>query len=276
PPIRPFHIFREAVLTGSVPCSVPFIGKALRERRRRSAPVAEPVRQDGGLAVLDVPGGREEGERPPARGVAEALQHGRAFRLLQFGLVAAGELLALGGVVAVPLAQLGGRRHVLLPPVQVRLVLRQPPRPHAVDQDPRPVVVRDRLVHPAKPYLHDPSLPVRSYPPEPGAAPAGRSSAADVSAVMTSLPGGAARNSPSRSPAAPPQSHPGASKGTLRARRVRRLRRPRPGRGRTVARGAAGELGGGGAAGELAGQGAAEDVVLGTVPFEVFEGLGEF
>src|SRR5690606_33132982 len=107
------------------------------------------------------------------------------------------------------------------------------------------------------------------------AAPAGRSSAADVSAVVTSLPGGAARNSPARSPAAPPPPHPGTSEGTLRARRVRRLRRPRPGRGRTVARGAAGELGGGGAAGELAGQGAAEGVVLGAGPFEGFEGLGE-
>lgn len=48
--------------------------------------------------------------------------------------------------------------------------------------------------------------------------------------------------------------------------------------GRTgwTGRGLSGEFGGGGTAGEFAGEGAAQDVVVGAVPFQVSESLGQF
>jgi hypothetical protein len=65
--------------------------------------------------------------------------------------VAAAELVELGRVVLVPLAQLGGRRDILGPLVQVGRVLAQAPRPDPVDEHPGAVLRRRGIVDAADP-----------------------------------------------------------------------------------------------------------------------------
>ena len=85
--------------------------------------------QDGGLAVLDVPGRGQQGQRPGRGQGAKAAEFLALRTAGQFVQVAAAELGELGRVVAVPLAQLGGRRDVPGPQIQPGRVLAQPPRP---------------------------------------------------------------------------------------------------------------------------------------------------
>jgi len=85
--------------------------------------------QDGGLAVLDVPGRGQQGQRSGRGQGAKAAEFLALRRAGQFVQVAAAELGELGRVVAVPLAQLGGRRDVPGPQIQPGRVLAQPPRP---------------------------------------------------------------------------------------------------------------------------------------------------
>jgi len=114
---------------------------------------AQDLGQDRGLAELDVPGRGEQGHGP-GRGhgaqLAELLALRGAGQLVQ---VTAAELAELGRVVPVPLAQLGGRRDVLGPLVQVGRVLAQAPRPDPVDEHAGAVGRRRRVVDAADPDL---------------------------------------------------------------------------------------------------------------------------
>src|SRR5699024_5075512 len=54
------------------------------------------------------------------------------------------ELVPLLAIVVVPLTQLGGRRDITQPPVEIRLLFRHPPGPHPVHENPG-LVVRSSL-----------------------------------------------------------------------------------------------------------------------------------
>src|SRR4030095_12085113 len=88
--------------------------------------------------------------------------------LFQLGTVTMRELLKPCRVVAVPLAQLRGRGHILTPLVECCSRLGHSPRPNPVDQDPDTVVVIGLVVHPAYPHIrhrgHGPNLPGRFTP----------------------------------------------------------------------------------------------------------------
>jgi hypothetical protein len=115
--------------------------------------LAQDLRQHRGLADPDVPGRGEQGDgagRGQRAEPAEFLALHAAGELVQ---VPAAELVELGRVVAVPLAQLGGRRGVLGPLIQPGRVLAQAPRPDPVDEHAGAVVRRGRLVDAADPDL---------------------------------------------------------------------------------------------------------------------------
>ena len=81
--------------------------------------LAQHLGQDRGLADVDGAGGGEQGHRA-GRGQGAQLAELGPLRLTgQLVQVAAAEFVELGRVVPVPLAQLGGRRGVLGPLVQV-------------------------------------------------------------------------------------------------------------------------------------------------------------
>ena len=90
--------------------------------------------QDSSLAVLDVPGRGQQGQRSGRGQGAQAAEFLTLRMAGQFVQVAAAEFGELGWVVAVPLAQLGGRRDVLGPQIQPGRVLADPPRPYPVDE----------------------------------------------------------------------------------------------------------------------------------------------
>jgi hypothetical protein len=113
--------------------------------------LAQHLGQDLGLADRDGLGRGEQGHGP-GRGQraqpAELLALRAAGELVQ---VAAAELVELGRVVPVPLAQLGRRCGVLGPLIQVGRVLAQAPRPDPVDEHPGAIVRRRCLVDAADP-----------------------------------------------------------------------------------------------------------------------------
>jgi hypothetical protein len=115
--------------------------------------LAQHLGQHRGLAELDVAGRGEQGDGP-GRGqraqLAELPALHAAGKLIE---VAAPELVELGRVVAVPLAQLGGRRGVLGPLIQPGRVLAQAPGPDPVDEHAGAVVRRRRLVDSADPDI---------------------------------------------------------------------------------------------------------------------------
>src|ERR1035437_5145190 len=73
--------------------------------------------------------------------------------MFKLSTVASSELLKLGRVVAVPLAQLCWRRNVLAPLVECRLGLAYPAWPDVIDQDPNTVLVVGLVVHPANAHI---------------------------------------------------------------------------------------------------------------------------
>jgi len=115
--------------------------------------LAQDLGQDRGLADVHGPG-RGEQRHGPGGGQradpAELLALRGAGQLIQ---VAAAELVELGRVVPVPLAQLGGGRGVLGPLVQAGRVLAQAPRPDPVDEHAGAVGRRGRVVDAPDPDL---------------------------------------------------------------------------------------------------------------------------
>jgi methylated-DNA-[protein]-cysteine S-methyltransferase len=90
---------------------------------------------------------RGEERHPPLPAGFGDLPHGLGpLRILQLGAIAGGELLEALGVVAVPLAQLRGRGDLLAPLVELGVLLAQPARPEAVDQDSPAVAGAGRVV----------------------------------------------------------------------------------------------------------------------------------
>src|SRR5690606_13507565 len=77
-------------------------------------------------------------------------------------------MLELGpflGVMAEPAAQFGAGRDRLEPQVDMGLVLAQPPRPQAIDQNARSVRFRRRLIDPLQRRLHRLSPEKAGSPP---------------------------------------------------------------------------------------------------------------
>jgi hypothetical protein len=72
-------------------------------------------REHDRFADLGLFSGREQRQRSALRELAQVSQRFCPVRLLQFGLVAAGELFKTLRVVAVPLPQFRGRRYLLAP-----------------------------------------------------------------------------------------------------------------------------------------------------------------
>src|SRR5690606_11013719 len=90
--------------------------------------------QHRGLAVVDVAGRREQGERPVCGDAAQPVQGLPGVGVVEFGAIATPELGELARVVPEPLAKLGRRGDVLEPLVHVQVVLANTARPYAVDQ----------------------------------------------------------------------------------------------------------------------------------------------
>ena len=107
--------------------------------------VVKQLRQHGGLADVVALGRGQQGQ-PALAG--EGLKVGQ--RLLGLGrlqllAISLAELGPLVGVVGIPPAQLGRRRHVPAPLGQVGLLLADTARPHPIDEHPL-AVVRSRIV----------------------------------------------------------------------------------------------------------------------------------
>src|SRR5215211_559823 len=109
-----------------------------------------------------MPGRGEQRQRPAPGQLPQVLERRGALGVVEFLAVTAAELLEPFGVVAVPLAQLCRRGDLLAPLVEAGLVLGQPSRPDAVDQDSGPVVWLRLIVGSAHPYIR---LVAHSPPP---------------------------------------------------------------------------------------------------------------
>jgi hypothetical protein len=115
--------------------------------------LAQDLGQDRGLAELHVARRGEQGQRS-GRGKRTQPAEFRALRVAgKLVQVPAAELVELGRVVPVPLAQLGGRRGVLGPVIEPGRVLAQAPRPDPVDEHAGAVLRRRRLVDAADPDI---------------------------------------------------------------------------------------------------------------------------
>jgi len=115
--------------------------------------LAQHLGQDRGLADLDVAGRGEQGHGPGGRQRAQPAKFLALRSAGQLVQVAAAELVELGRVVPVPFAELGGRRGVLGPLVQVGRILAQAPRPDPVDEHPGAVGRRGRVINAPDPDL---------------------------------------------------------------------------------------------------------------------------
>jgi hypothetical protein len=113
--------------------------------------LAQDLGQDRCLADVDGPGRGEQGHRPGGRHSAQPAEFLALSAARELVKVAAAELIELGRVVSVPLAQLGGRRGVLGPFIQPGGVLAQAPGPDPVDKNASAVVRRWRVVGAADP-----------------------------------------------------------------------------------------------------------------------------
>src|SRR6476620_6004790 len=134
----------------------------------RLAGLAELQGQPRGLAMVQVFGRGEQRQRPPGRGQgAEPAERGPLRGAGQLTEVALPEFAELGRVMAVPRAQLGGRRDVLGPVVQPERVLAQAARPDPVDEHAGAVRVRRLVVDAAEPDIERRNrshLPEQIYP----------------------------------------------------------------------------------------------------------------
>ena len=107
------------------------------------------VLQDESVIVSLIPGRINEGDRALARAAAKLLQRFRM--LVELRAVAAAELLPAVGVMAEPTAELGARRDLLEPFVELGFRLADSARPQAVDKYSCAVGFLRRFVGPLQP-----------------------------------------------------------------------------------------------------------------------------
>src|SRR5829696_3197936 len=100
-----------------------------------------------------MPGRGEQRQRPAPGQLTQVLERWGVLGVAEFLAVTAAEVFEPFGVVAVPLAQLCRRGDLLEPLVEAGLVLGQPSRPGAVDQQPGPVLWLRLIVDSAYPYI---------------------------------------------------------------------------------------------------------------------------
>src|SRR6478672_11039513 len=124
--------------------------------------------QHRGLAVVQIFRRGEQRQRPPGRSDgAQPAERGPLRGASQLAEVTLAEFAELGRVVPVPGTQLGGRRDVLGPVVQLERVLAQAARPDPVDEHAGAVRVRRLVVDAAEPDIERRNrshLPEQIYP----------------------------------------------------------------------------------------------------------------
>src|SRR5438034_4398166 len=132
------------------------------------AGLAEQPGQHRGLAMIQIFRRGEQRQRPPGRGQGtEPAERGPLGGAGQLTEVALTEFAEPGQVMAVPGAQLGGRRDVLGPVVQPERVLAQAARPDPVDEHAGAVRVRRPVIDAAEPDIERRNrshLPEQIYP----------------------------------------------------------------------------------------------------------------
>src|SRR5215510_7180742 len=126
---------------------------------RSSLPAEQPVAQHDRLVVLGVLRVVEQHDRPVAQSVQRQLC--RVGPRVELGAVALAEPVPALGIVAEPAAELGARRHVLQPAVDVERVLAYATRPQPIHQIGRRLATQtDHLAYPPEHHVaHAPSLP---------------------------------------------------------------------------------------------------------------------
>ena len=105
---------------------------------------AQIFRECDGVVVFGVMGAVEQRHRPARQQVRELPDRVRIFA--QFLDVAFAKIIPAFRVVAEPLAQRRARRDFLEPQIDGGALLGKPARPDAIDENPRAVVPRRRLV----------------------------------------------------------------------------------------------------------------------------------